>query len=534
MKMCAKCIGFAVFVCSIGMYAAAPEGRLFIQNDHPILQFQCIYVVAGEHRGPVTVYKDKIYLGLVRDITDVQVSRYGKVMGKGAGYYSCANLLDVCKQQHEKDWVLHITWAATGWTVVVKQVEETRHEKIYPNALSYFPKAYQYGLTCEPRHIFDLPASYTKQLVEQRMKALIEQIKADKLPAKLVSNIMVMIKNAAVYAQGLLDIRDSSSPEYKKLLLEWRSKLEPERVIRGKNLACRILNEPQLDLKNSMSTQSEYLNGIIDLMWFLYDKAVEKNQVYDEGTCIVQDADRRFYDFLLNYVKLVNPGIKGTIEDPAQKISLNSYAYSRASSHFVLQQRNNRHYGIDIRFPGAMTAQALLPAQKSHILFGVISDDCIFIKLENVGIASQSVVFHGAEFAIAQARKRVPTLLRYFENTYLGMFNDILMYYIGTDDDPNYRKERIPQDFLQRCFTVAQSGNLTAEQLKDFMYICSAQGIHGVYNEIRNASSPLSQQQKSDLGNYLQQLQAEGLDNQTLRFGREVILSHDELMRSCR
>lgn len=531
MKMCAKCVGFALFVCSVGMYAAAPDGRLYIQNDHPAFQFQCIYVVAGERLGPVTVYnKDKIYLGLVRDITDVQVSRYGEVMGIGAQYYSYAKLLAVCKQQHEKDWVLHITWAATGWTVEVKPVEETRHEKIYHNALSYFPKAYQYGLTCEPRHIFDLPASYTKQLVEQRMKALIEQIKADKLPAELVSNIMAMIQNAAVYAQGLLDIRDSSSPEYKKLLLEWRSKLEPERVIRGKNLACRILSE-QLD---RMTNQAEYLNGIIDLMWFLYDKAVEKNQVYDEGTCIVQDTDRRFYDFLLNYVKLVNPDIKGTIEDPAQKISWNHYAYSRASSHFVLQQRNNRHYGIDIRFPGAIQAQALLPAQKSHILFGVISDDCIFIKLENVGIAPQSVVFHGAEFAIAQARKRVPTLLSYLENTYLKMFNEILMYYIGTDDDPNYRKERIPQDFLQRCFTIAQLGNLTDEQLKAFMYICSTQGVHGVYNEIRNASSPLSQQRKSDLGNYLQQLQAEGLDNQTLRFGREVILSHDELMRSCR
>lgn len=530
MKICAKCIGFVLFVSSIGMYAAAPEGRLYIQNDHPAFQFQCIYDVAGERRGPVTVYKEQIYLGLVRAVTDVQVSRYGKVMGAGASYYSYANLLKTCKQQPEKNWVLHITWAATGWTVDVKPVEETRHEKIFNSALSYFPKAYQYGLTCEPRHIFDLPASYTMQLVDQRMKALIEQAKAETLPAELVANIIAMIQNAAAYAKGLLGVGDLSSPTYKKLLLEWRSKLQPERVIKGKNLACRILNG-QLD---RMTNQAEYLNAIIDLMWFLYDKAVEKNQVYDEGTYIVQDAGRRFYNFLFNYVKLVNPVIKGTIEDPAQKISWNPYAYSRASSHFVLQQKQERHYGIDIRFPGSIQAQAILPAQKSHILFGVISDDCIFIKFENVGIAPQSVVFHGAEFATAQARKRVPALLSYLENTYLGMFNDTLMYYIGTDDDPNYRKERIPQDFLQRCFTIAQSGKLTDEQLKVFMYTCSTQGVHGVYTEIRNASSPLSQQQKSDLGIYLQQLQAEGLDNQSLRFGREVILSHDELIRLCR
>ena len=108
-----------------------------------------------------------------------------------------------------------------------------------------------------------------------------------------------------------------------------------------------------------------------------------------------------------------------------------------------------------------------------------------------------------------------------------------MMYYIGTDDDPNYRKERIPQEFLVKSLEILRSEHLTDQQIRALLYTFSTQGIHGAYNEINNPASLLSGAQRAALSEYLAGLVAQGLDNQNIRYGREVILTRDDLMRQC-
>lgn len=513
------------------IFPAAPQGKLYIQNDHPVLQFKCRYTVADEERGPLTVYKDPIYLGPVRTVSKVQVSRYGATGGIAAQYYSFPEQLQECKNQADRDWVLHITWAMSGWTIIAKAFEAPQEAPIINKPLEYFRKAAAYGAVAEPRHLLDLPADYTATQVNEQQRSLQEQISQNRgLTPVLTQQISAILQTAADYAKRLLAIPNKTSAPYQKILLAWRGKLYPEKIAAGKQLACNLFRGTAQPIAN----QTEYLNAIIDLMWFFYDMAVQKDQPFDEGTFIVQDTQHRVYNFLMSYIKIVNPSVTGTLNDPALKISRNQYAYSRLSSHFKFEQEHFRHYGIDVRFPGSTIAQALLPAQKSHVLFGDLGNGLIFIKLENMGIAVQSVVMHGKEFVAAQLRKMLPGVRSYLQNYVPTYIDDLVLYYVGTDDDPNYRKERIPQEVLQRSLDIVQAAHLNNDQLKRITFAFATQGIHGIYNEIRNQGSPLPQAQKTALGAYLNQLLQEGLDHQDIRYGREIIITPDELGRQCR
>lgn len=522
------CIFAILWVCAVK--SAAHDGRLYIKNDHPTFQFECVYKVDNEQRGPITIYHDEIYLGLVRTITKVQVKRYGTVMGAGAHYYDVQDQLRICKSQPDRDWLLDITWSLKGWDITAQLRGEVVRREVVDKPLSYFAKAAAYRDNAEPRHLLDLPASYTAAQVDERQRALNEQISQERdLPAAMVPQILGLLNDAAAYAKRFLTFTDKSSADYMKALLTWRGKLHPERVASGKQIACNILGG---SMKPIAGTQ-EYLNAIINLMWYFYDLAIQKDQPFDEGTFVIQDRQLRIYNFLMSYVKKVNPPITDTINDPVLNVSTNPFAYSRLSSHFKLEQRQYRHYGIDVRFGAAQFAQVLLPAQKTHILFGCIGNDQIFIKLENVGIAVHSVVMHGKEFVEAQLRKLYPNLRTYLQAWLPTYMDDLLTYYIGTDDDPSYRKERIPQELLIRCLDILKSATLSDEQIRGRMYAFATQGIHGVYNEIKNPASPLTQAQKDTLNAYLGELARQGLDNQTIRFGREIVLTRDELVRQC-
>ena len=147
-----------------------------------------------------------------------------------------------------------------------------------------------------------------------------------------------------------------------------------------------------------------------------YKLAIDADQAFSEGTFVIQDTGWLFYNFLLDYVKDVNPSVKGTIGDPAVKFSGGMTAYPRLSSHFVLEQKSYRHYGID--FPRGLE----LPFKKHHILFGKIDDqDRLFIKLESAGLTSRDIARHGWEFAAAQVRKAAPAIDKFLVAMYLRM-----------------------------------------------------------------------------------------------------------------
>ena len=509
--------------------SAAQSGTLFIQNDHPAIQFKCTYQINGKEKCPITIYKGEVELGPVASITDIAIERYGDVLGTNASSYNFSGLLSKCTKQPNRDWVLHITWSAVqGWLVDARLKEQSAEQTALTCPLDYFAKASTYGGTPEPRHLLDLPKEYTHNNVTERQEDLTRQIKAHSLTRNMEQQVLLLLDTAADYAHRFLDLADKASPEYQKLTLEWRGKLHPERVARGKQLAHNLLDGNALP--SAQQTPAQYLNNIIDLAWFFYSGALAKNQAFEEGTFIIQDAQHTFYNFLMYYVKKVNPDIKDAFTDPELMISHNPFAYSRASTHFTPEQRQFRHYGIDIRFGDSSMnlAQALLPAQKTHLMFGHISNGLLFIKFENIGIATQSVVNHGAELVVARTRKLLPKVEGYFPKS----IDDFLVNYLGMDDDPNYRKERVPVAFSEACKQILKSEEkLSQSYVESLIQDISTQGIHRVLYEIENTESPLTQAQKTGLGESLEQLANQGLDHQEIRYGREVILTHDELSK---
>ena len=122
-------------------------------------------------------------------------------------------------------------------------------------------------------------------------------------------------------------------------------------------------------------SQEEYLNSIIALMWYLYNRALEKNQPFTEGTFVIQDKDFILYNFLLAYVIRFNPDLTGTVADKPQLASFNPFAYARGSTHFKAEQYNEKtgkgfiQYGIDVRFGQLGASLPLLPVLKKAYVF---------------------------------------------------------------------------------------------------------------------------------------------------------------------
>ena len=79
-------------------------------------------------------------------------------------------------------------------------------------------------------------------------------------------------------------------------------------------------------------------------------------------------------------------------------------AYARRSTHFLDEQNNYRQYGIDIRFNERSHPQALLPVGKTHLLFGRINRELIYIKMEDYGVCWDQLAQHGGEYVVSKIR----------------------------------------------------------------------------------------------------------------------------------
>ena len=519
-KIALNTVFFIGIFCSIPTYSALPPGKLYIRNDNPGLNFTVKYKDRGTEKEIIARYGQQAEpLGLLINISDLKIARYGKWTGWGAQFTSYETLLNECKAQPNEDCTLVITTGRYGWDVTKStQAEQTAHAVLQENPAEMFIKK------DEPRYILGLQPGYTRQQADDSYQRLVQQYKTyPDSPQK--QRMIELLQQAAAYAKALLD--KPSGPEREKLLLEWKSKLQLNRIAQGKTIACTILHNhvPQL-------SQADYLNQIIDLMWYFYSLAVNKHQAFEEGTFIIEDTNNKFYNFLMKYVKLVNPTIKDSLDDPAAKQSWNTYGYSRLSSHFKLEQKQNRHYGIDMRYPQAYRAEALLPTGKYHILFGRIASEKIFVKFEKAGITPRDVLFHATDFVIAQTRKLIPGLKSYMDQYLPELYSDTLVYYIGIDDDPNYRKERIPHEFINQCLQILQSGKLSEEVIKQYITEFATQGIKRLHQIVQNPPANLTTVQQA-FSTYLQELQRI-YDNIPMRYGREVILTQQELKQQCR
>lgn len=319
-------------------------------------------------------------------------------------------------------------------------------------------------------------------------------------------------------------------------------------IVRGGSF-CYMLRYMQRDmLLKNCSTRTNQLQAIVDLMWYLYAEALNKNEPFDHGTVVIKDTHFGLYNFLLSYVKRCNPSITGTIKDTANWISFNPFAYSRASTHFAYSQENNRQYGIDIRFDRNEKVSSILPSNKCHILFGKVDEQLqlMFIKLEHHGIyAYDGWVGHMSGFFASRTRRSLPTLEKVLPRSWY----DWIEKKVGHNDDPGSRRERVPLSIQSDFKELVVNATLSPIKRKQCMQVLERYGIRALYafthNDWRYINNILAHNaSKKDIGSgwlpasFLANLQllvfTLNLDYDYLpyRTGREVILDDKEFSSS--
>lgn len=242
--------------------------------------------------------------------------------------------------------------------------------------------------------------------------------------------------------------------------------------------------------------RKDYLRSIVDLMWYLYHESGRKKEAYQEGMVVVHDPESVVYSYLLNYARMVNPSITGTLQDPALLHANNPFAYPRQTSH--LKDINARAYAIDMRFEAHESNKPELPAHKRTFFFEHDGNN-LYIKLENYGLSWQEAPSHALELGIAQLRK-IPFTKKY----------------IGGDDQQAYKKERVPSDVLNAAQQFFQKKNLTPEEKKYTYNLLKTIGIKAAFEP-----------EVVQLGSSLIETFDKNYDHLLFRRGRETILDHE-------
>lgn len=213
----------------------------------------------------------------------------------------------------------------------------------------------------------------------------------------LISAIPNYIKNGDQYLADLYAGKTTKIPTGPKVTL---SELEAvEAAAKSKNATQQAKDKAIATKQKFDDMQKEYLNSIISIVWSLFNKAIEKNQGFTSATTVVKDPGYKLYNFLLEYAKSVNPGLEVGGNPTLAVASLNCYAYRRRSTHFPEQQKLSTfdgHFGIDIRYDEG-DLEALLPANKRHVLFGKIiqsGQELTFVKAEEDGVCYRDAVAH--------------------------------------------------------------------------------------------------------------------------------------------
>lgn len=128
-----------------------------------------------------------------------------------------------------------------------------------------------------------------------------------------------------------------------------------------------------------------YQKSIIQLQWHLFAQSVvQEGQAFSSGMISVQDPSFILFKFFDGYAELVSPKYK-LYNSVSVHSLVTTKAYTRKSSHYSNAKRFNFDCGIDIQDSNNKPLD-ILPGNKSHILFGLRSNDMFFVKWENFGV----------------------------------------------------------------------------------------------------------------------------------------------------
>jgi hypothetical protein len=317
---------------------------------------------------------------------------------------------------------------------------------------------------------------------------------------------------------------------------------ETQEIVDGGNLFHEIQKNPILDTANLEYEQptymqelrgttpeefrQKYLQSILSVMWFLYSEAINKGQAFTDGSFTIIDPEFKLYKFLLYYARTFNDTLKGTIEDPKAKSSNNPFAYSRLSSHWQSCQKTWRQYGIDMRFEPDKAAQQVLPAGKTHLLFGIIGEEptpLLFIKFEDNGLYSSGsaaggeLAGHAWGYVVSRAKKLEGIVTP-------AVYQNLVGRFIGSDDDPGSCREHPRIEFITRCQNILYYSPLYVKYYPEF----SSYGVRKLVAYIKQKPADWDQKLCQEFAKYFMELSSL-YDHLEYRQGSEVILSPTEL-----
>ncbi|MDP3532511.1 MAG: hypothetical protein Q8S31_04405 [Alphaproteobacteria bacterium] len=261
--------------------------------------------------------------------------------------------------------------------------------------------------------------------------------------------------------------------------------------------------------------RKDYLTKITTMMWGIFSESVDKKEGFVRGSYKIIDPDFKLYNFLLDYVKLVTGS-----EDPKllpYGCTSSNHGYRRSprlkgSSHYKLECKNDEQFGIDIRRENYETTLKILPASKTHILFGRLTIPgsnlpITFVKFEEVGMGGLGEFFdHSLNFGASGHNL--------------------------TDAD---RREKdvvidVRLAFEAACaFFITNNPELTLVIDNDLLQKLKTKGM--VYEMIQFLNEKFSAENEFDsiMSNFYDMLGHNGYEKQVaeIRNGNEVILDHN-------
>ncbi len=335
----------------------------------------------------------------------------------------------------------------------IATLKETAAEKAEQTAQATHQAAQDALKEAQAREAKAIELETESLLREARIKELLDKVEAN-LPSKRALDASLSSSSSGfVKVEGndklvelnvaKIDEIDFVLPEipvnrelfYHKYEHQLRREVIKKLIDEGrKELALFSTNE--LDdalIKNLNSLPRDILETkMASIIWFLMYQSSQKGEDFEEGIFLIPDPENKIAKILRG---------------------LSSICYPRISSHLKGQdtgihdeqgeKTKQTHMGIDIDV-------AHLPYKKGHILIIPVNDpdtdsQLLYLKPETAGLVGlTATAVHTYEYFFSLGRKLLPS-------------------WFGSDDQPGYKKERVPQDILQEFKGVLGGVPLEAE-----------------------------------------------------------------------
>lgn len=254
---------------------------------------------------------------------------------------------------------------------------------------------------------------------------------------------------------------------------------------------------------------------LASLIWGLFHFAVQKEQGFDQGTLVIEDPEQILFKFLLS----------------------SEQAYLRPSTHFQFSDCKINQYGIDfygnwedyrhswnathptgiMSFFRARTPLPVLPANKSHILFGQLpagtcthfSNHHVFIKLEDSGLGDfRSYLRHARDYLASRNFISRPIHGNYFQI------------------------ERFDQSWLERFESLLRSNDQLREaHIKAHLKKARQWGLRYILKQAFQMYESSSVVATRELAwDFIEYLTRKNFDHLDSRTGKEVIFLWSDLL----